>query len=65
MDHEKNSVKETLEQVILIEPTLAIAIQLAVTMGKISRLDVPRDWPTILPFLMENIRNNDPNKQYR
>ena len=58
-------MKKTLEEVILVEPSLAIATQLAVTMGKISRLDVPRDWPSILPFLMENIRHTDPDKQYR
>jgi hypothetical protein len=50
---------------MLTEPVVSIATQLAVIVGKVARLDVPKDWPTLLPLLLESIRSADPDKQYR
>jgi len=49
---------------ILSERVSSISAQLAVTVGKIARLEVPRDWPSLLPLLLENVRSEDPAKQY-
>lgn len=64
-DEEKIEIKAILEHILLVEPVSTILSQLAVTIGKIARIDVPRDWPSLLPLLLENIRSEDPETQYR
>ena len=43
-----------------------LAIQLAVLIGKVARMDCPRQWPELLPSLIESITTvNDELRQQR
>jgi len=64
-DQEKLEIRKVLEHIVLTEPLIPIATQLAVILAKVSRLDVPKEWPTLLPLLLENIRSTDGDRQYR
>lgn len=45
---------------------LQLAMQLAVLIGKVARLDCPRQWPELLPALIDAITTvNDELKQQR
>jgi len=63
-ESERATVKANLEQLMLVEPVINIATQLALIISKIARLEI-REWPTLLPTLMANIRSEDPSKQHR
>jgi len=41
------------------EPVSQVAMQLAVLIGKIARLDVPKYWPELIPTLIEAIKSQD------
>lgn len=43
----------------LREPIPQIAIQLAVLISKLARMDCPREWPELLPTLFEGIKAQD------
>ncbi|CAH0385174.1 unnamed protein product [Bemisia tabaci] len=49
----------------LNEPVEQIASQLSVLTAKIARLDYPREWPQIIPKLVEGTKSNDVFFQYR
>lgn len=42
-----------------------MAVQFAVTIAKIARLDCPRDWPELMPVLLERINSSDDVEQKR
>lgn len=47
------------------EPQDRIAIQFAVAISKIARLDCPDDWTELMPILLERINSNDDLEQKR
>ncbi|XP_071559337.1 importin-11 isoform X1 [Temnothorax nylanderi] len=58
--------KEFLRQHLLVnfeEPMSPLAIQLAVLIAKIARFDCPREWGTLVPTLLEVIRQENPLAQ--
>jgi hypothetical protein len=63
-ENERQTIKSTLEQLVLMEPALNVATQLALVTSKIARLEI-REWPSLLPSLMANIQIEDPFKQHR
>lgn len=42
-----------------VEPETSIALQVAVTIGRVARFDYPRDWPTLLTDLLGSLQSND------
>ncbi|CAL8143654.1 unnamed protein product [Orchesella dallaii] len=63
-DEERAAIKGSLEQIMLVEPAINIVTQLAIVISKIARLEI-REWPSLLPCLLEWIRSSDVDKQYR
>ncbi|XP_078253475.1 importin-11 isoform X2 [Rhinoraja longicauda] len=47
------------------EPVNQIAIQIGVLIAKIARLDCPRNWPELIPTLLESVRVQDDLCQHR
>lgn len=47
------------------EPAQPIALQIAVLMGKAARLDVPKDWPELIPSLLESVQSHTDIIQHR
>ena len=47
------------------EPINQIAVQLAVTVAKAARFDVPREWPELLPCLSDAVQAKDDTVQHR
>ena len=47
------------------EPVNQIAVQLAVTVSKAARFDVPKDWPELLPSLSDAVQSKDDTVQHR
>ncbi|RDD46374.1 Importin-11 [Trichoplax sp. H2] len=47
------------------EPVNQIATQIAVLLSKIARIDFPRQWPELVPFLLEAVRSTDNLKKNR
>ncbi|XP_067143577.1 importin-11 [Centruroides vittatus] len=47
------------------EPFNKLAIQLAVLISKIARFDCPREWPQLVPTLLEALRTSDDLQQQR
>ncbi|XP_017775673.1 PREDICTED: importin-11 [Nicrophorus vespilloides] len=47
------------------EPVNQIAIQLAVLVSKVARMDCPRDWPELFPMLLQAVESSDPIVQHR
>lgn len=47
------------------EPVAPIATQLAVLIGKVARLDCPRNWPGLIPTLLEAVKTPDKLAQQR
>ncbi|XP_060607409.1 importin-11-like isoform X2 [Ruditapes philippinarum] len=55
----KEDEKETIRQRLLAnfnEPSPQICTQMSVLVAKIARLDCPRNWPTLLPTLLQTVR---------
>ncbi|XP_054286364.1 importin-11-like [Macrosteles quadrilineatus] len=47
------------------EPVNQIAVQLAVAISKMARLDWPREWGSLMPTLLEAVKLSDPLQQHR
>ncbi|XP_059610198.1 importin-11 [Phlebotomus argentipes] len=47
------------------EPVPQVAVQIAVIISKIARLDCPRDWPELIPTLLEAVRSDNQLQQHR
>lgn len=47
------------------EPVNQIAMQLAVLISKAARYDCPRDWPELIPVLLEAVKSKDELIQHR
>ncbi|XP_055389271.1 importin-11 [Condylostylus longicornis] len=47
------------------EPVAQVAVQIAALTAKIARLDCPKEWPEIIPVLLEAVRSNDSLQQHR
>lgn len=44
---------------------LQIATQIAVLIAKVARLDCPRQWPELIPILLESVKVQDSLQQHR
>lgn len=44
---------------------LQIATQIAVLIAKVARLDCPRQWPELIPILLESVKIQDSLQQHR
>lgn len=42
-----------------------IATQIAVLIAKVARLDCPRQWPELIPILLESVKGHDGLQQHR
>uniref|UniRef100_A0A0P4WDI7 Importin N-terminal domain-containing protein n=1 Tax=Scylla olivacea TaxID=85551 RepID=A0A0P4WDI7_SCYOL len=49
----------------LREPVSQVATQLAVLIAKIARVDCPREWPELLPSLIEAVKSSDDIVRHR
>ncbi|XP_076859386.1 importin-11 isoform X2 [Brachyhypopomus gauderio] len=47
------------------EPVNQIATQIAVLIAKVARLDCPRQWPELIPVLLESVKVQDVLQQHR
>ncbi|KAL4630065.1 importin-11 isoform X1 [Arapaima gigas] len=47
------------------EPVNQIATQIAVLIAKVARLDCPRQWPELIPILLESVKVQDDLQQHR
>ncbi|XP_063215721.1 importin-11-like isoform X2 [Bacillus rossius redtenbacheri] len=47
------------------EPVNQIATQIAVLISKIARVEWPRDWPELIPVILEAVKSNNPLVQHR
>ncbi|KAK1787141.1 hypothetical protein P4O66_017509, partial [Electrophorus voltai] len=47
------------------EPVNQIATQIAVLIAKVARLDCPRQWPELIPVLLESVKVQDVLRQHR
>uniref|UniRef100_A0A9J7XFE8 Importin-11 n=1 Tax=Cyprinus carpio carpio TaxID=630221 RepID=A0A9J7XFE8_CYPCA len=47
------------------EPVNQIATQIAVLIAKVARLDCPRQWPELIPILLESVKVQDSLQQHR
>lgn len=47
------------------EPVNQIATQMAVLIAKVARLDCPRQWPELIPILLESVKGQDGLPQHR
>ncbi|XP_020639328.2 importin-11 [Pogona vitticeps] len=47
------------------EPVNQIATQIAVLIAKVARLDCPRQWPELIPTLVESVKVQDDLRQHR
>lgn len=47
------------------EPINQIATQIAVLIAKVARLDCPRQWPELIPILIESVKIQDDLRQHR
>ncbi|KAJ8285217.1 hypothetical protein GJAV_G00023640 [Gymnothorax javanicus] len=47
------------------EPVNQIATQMAVLIAKVARLDCPRQWPELIPVLLDSVKSQDGLQQHR
>lgn len=47
------------------EPVSALAVQLAVVIAKVARIDCPKEWPDLVPTLLTAVRDSDLLVQHR
>uniref|UniRef100_A0A452HCM0 Importin-11 n=1 Tax=Gopherus agassizii TaxID=38772 RepID=A0A452HCM0_9SAUR len=47
------------------EPVNQIATQISVLIAKVARLDCPRQWPELIPTLLESVKVHDDLRQHR
>lgn len=45
--------------------SLQIATQISVLIAKVARLDCPRQWPELIPTLVESVKIQDDLRQHR
>ena len=64
-DGEKAEIRRNILQSFGSEPVYQIALQAAVSIGKIARYDVPKDWPELLPALVQAVQAEDALIQHR
>ena len=64
-DAEKGEIRSKLLQNFGSEPVYQIALQAAVSIGKIARFDVPKEWPELLPALVQAVQVQDSLIQHR
>ena len=62
---EKVEIRRNFLQSFGHEPLYQIALQAAVSIGKIARYDVPREWPELLPALVQAVQSNESILQHR
>ncbi|KAB0395044.1 hypothetical protein E2I00_007536, partial [Balaenoptera physalus] len=63
-----NEEKSTLRAGLITnfnEPINQIATQIAVLIAKVARLDCPRQWPELIPTLIESVKVQDDLRQHR
>uniref|UniRef100_A0A8C4S8Y6 Importin-11 n=1 Tax=Erpetoichthys calabaricus TaxID=27687 RepID=A0A8C4S8Y6_ERPCA len=63
-EEEKNSLRAGLIT-NFNEPVNQIATQIAVLIAKVARLDCPRQWPELIPVLIESVKVQDDLQQHR
>ncbi|XP_040583365.1 importin-11 [Lepeophtheirus salmonis] len=63
-DEEKQSLRKGFLE-LFHEPISPIALQIAVLIGKIARIDVPKEWPELLPALSDRVQSQEPLVQHR
>eukprot|EP00049_Salpingoeca_infusionum_P026842 m.28314 g.28314 ORF g.28314 m.28314 type:complete len:975 (+) comp9036_c0_seq2:113-3037(+) len=63
-EEEKASVRFQLMQLVA-EQDDRIAMQVAAVLGEIGRLDVPRNWPELIPALSEGLKSENPIVAHR
>ncbi|KAG2466593.1 IPO11 protein, partial [Polypterus senegalus] len=63
-EEEKNSLRAGLIT-NFNEPVNQIATQIAVLIAKVARLDCPRQWPELIPILIESVKVQDDLQQHR
>lgn len=64
LEEEKQSIKQGLI-LNFNEPISQIAIQRAVLISKIARIDCPKEWPELFPTLLQAIESPDSVVQHR
>lgn len=50
---------------MFVFPARQIATQIAVLIAKVARLDCPRQWPELIPILLESVKGQDGLQQHR
>lgn len=64
----KAEEKETIKRALISsfnEPVPQVAVQVAVIISKIARLDCPQNWPELIPTLLEAVRVDNQLQQHR
>lgn len=62
---EKVEIRRSMLQNFGTEQVYQVALQAAVAIGKIARLDVPKEWPELLPALVQAVQTEDSLVQHR
>ncbi|XP_060524948.1 importin-11 [Cylas formicarius] len=63
-DDEKQAIRQNLLS-DFVEPINQIAVQRAVLISKVARLDCPKDWPELFPTLLHAVESSDAVIQHR
>lgn len=63
-EEEKESIRQNL-LTNFTEPVSQIAVQRAVIISKVARIDCPKDWPALFPTLLQAVESSDPLVQHR
>lgn len=61
----KSAAGRVLENPFKVAFVLQIATQIAVLIAKVARLDCPRQWPELIPILLESVKVQDSLQQHR
>lgn len=64
MEDEKNNIRQGL-LCNFTEPVSQIAVQRAVIISKIARMDCPKEWPELLPTLLQAVESPNVLIQHR
>lgn len=63
-EEEKQCIRQNL-LATFTEPISQIAVQRAVIISKIARIDCPKEWPAVFPTLLQGVENSDTLVQHR